>query len=277
VKRGIYLIPFLLSLLFILFSCSSTDKSRKEAFEKEADIRREIKLGKAIALKIVHQYPLLNDPKATEYINKVGKSVALFAGRSDFEYYFGILDTDSINAYAAPGGYVFITKGALALMENEAHLAVVLAHEIAHINLQHIIKYMPPPRDTSSVVDSIAAVLSAQGTMVSAAMNQVAEQAVKVLFEEGYKKEDERMADINALSYAAATGYSAHALPNFIKRIDSVMGEQDGKKAYNTHPSPDERISYLNTAIMTQGFAEQRPDARARFLKYISHLKKPKS
>ena len=273
--KKILVIKLLISIFII--QCASGDASRKDAHEREAEILRELKLGKAIALKIVQQYPLLKDTQATEYVNKVGKSVALFAGRSDFEYYFGILDTESINAYAAPGGYVFVTKGALLAMENEAQLAGVLAHEIAHVNLKHIIKQMPPPRDTTGIVDRIAAVLSAQGTMVSAAMNQVAEKAVKMLFEEGYKREDERNADISAVNYIAATGYPANALPVFLGILSAETAKKGKKHVYNTHPSPEERIGYINSEISSENLPVNGSDAKKRFIKNTAHLKKIKS
>jgi len=258
----------------LLIGCQSGGETRKARFEREQRLQQEMQYGKLIAIQITRRYPLWKNEAATLYVNKVGKSVALFSGRSDFEYYFGILDTTGINAYAAPGGYIFITKGALKAMANEGQLAAVLAHEIAHVNLRHILKELPPPREKPGVGDRIVAVLSAQGTVISSAMNQVVEKATKILFTTGLKKQAEFEADQVALSYTASTGYNAIALPNYLQIIKDIGQAEKKKMAYNTHPPFEERINLMKQYIDGEKLPSDRPDAKKRFMKKLGFLKK---
>ena len=103
----------------------------------DIDEPEEIELGRAVASAVGSRYTLLRDEPLTRYVALVGNSVALQSDRPDIRYYFGVLDTDEVNAFAAPGGYVFITRGTLRLMRDEATLAGVLGHEIGHIALKH--------------------------------------------------------------------------------------------------------------------------------------------
>jgi predicted Zn-dependent protease len=234
---------------------------------------REIEFGRLLSEKIIQKYLVLHDEKATLYINNVGKSVALFAGRSDIEYHFAILDSETINAFAAPGGYVFITKGALLKMKNEAELAAVLAHEIGHINNKHILKELPPPRETGGIVNTLAALLVAQGTVVSSAFTEVVNQATEMLFSKGYKKDDEFEADRSAIFYVAETGYTPRGLFDFVKRMKDLQEKDEKAVVYNTHPSPTERLERIKKLIESEKFKLKKPDAEERFDKEIGHLK----
>jgi predicted Zn-dependent protease len=253
-------------------NCASTGERARQVEERE-NLKRELEYGRLLAFKIIKKYPLLVDKKATMYVSKVGKSVALFAGRSDFEYHFTILNANQINAYATPGGYIFITSGALKAMDNESELAGVLAHEIAHVNLKHILKDLPPPRDTKGIVDRLAAVLSAQGTVISSAMTQTAEQAADLLFKKGYQINDEYEADRTALTYAAATGYNPRGLIDFLNLINKKKSETGAKKAYNTHPDMSDRIGQLEKFFNEEEMKSDKPKVASRFRTYLGHLK----
>ena len=97
----------------------------------------EIELGRSVTAAIGARYKVLRDPQLTKYVALVGNAVANVSDRPDIRYYFAVLDSDDINALAAPGGFVFVTRGALALMPDESALAGVLGHEIGHIALRH--------------------------------------------------------------------------------------------------------------------------------------------
>ncbi len=272
-KITIFFLPVIL-FNFIILNCSSGSSRRKEQAETRDNLIREVEFGRLLSEKIIQKYPVMNDEQATLYINKVGKSVALFAGRSEIEYRFAILDSDTINAFAAPGGFVFITRGALLKMKTEAELAAVLAHEIGHINNKHILKELPPPRETGGIVNTLAALLVAQGTVVSSAFTEVVNQASEMLFSKGYKREDEFEADRSAIYYVSETGYTARGLFDFVKRIKDIQ-EKDGKAVvYNTHPSPEERLEKIKKLIEKEKFSLKRPDAEERFKKEIGRLKK---
>src|SRR3989338_3678250 len=112
----------------------------EESFSTKDDVEAEIIFGREVAARILGRYKLYEDKNLARYINMVGRSAAQYANRPEIEFRFAILNTDIVNAFAAPGGYIFITKGALRLMEDEAELAGVLAHEVAHVSERHIVK-----------------------------------------------------------------------------------------------------------------------------------------
>ncbi len=271
-----FLIPVFIAGI-ITANCTTGSSKRKEEHEARENTKRELEFGRLLATQIVQKYPLLEDKKATLYVSKVGKSVAMFAGRTDIEYYFAIIDADAINAFAAPGGYIFITKGALIAMNNEAELAGVLAHEIGHINNKHIMKELPPPRETKTFVDRIAALLVASGAVVSSAMTEVVNKASEMLFSKGYKIEDEYEADKSAVYYAAETGYTPRGLFDFIKRIDKIKKKKGKAAVYNTHPSEKERLKRIKKIIESEKFDMKRPKAEDRFKKELRHLKTAKA
>lgn len=252
-------------------SCAGSSK-RKEAVDEQAAIRLEISYGHLLAIEIIKKYPVLHNDRLTRYIGKIGKSVALFAGRADFEYHFAVLDNDAVNAFATPGGFVFITKGAIKNAQNEAEIAGVLAHEIAHINLKHIMKDIPPPKQEVNVMDLIAALLVAQGATVSAAMNQTVGQAAELLFKKGYQVNDEYEADRSAIGYVTETGYFPGGLLDYLERIENYKKDHQGAEVYNTHPPFAERISRV-AKLVKEAANVNKPKNRERFVKETAGLK----
>ena len=232
----------------------------------------EIQYGKLLSQKILSRYPLYRNRELTHYVNSVGKSVAMFAGRSELNYHFAVLDDDSVNAYAAPGGYIYITKGAIRLMQNEAELAAVLAHEIGHVNNRHIMKQLPPPRERGGI-SFFTAFLVSQGAVVSAAFAEVVGKAELLLFEQGYLVTDEYEADASALVYLNATGYSVDALSDFLGRIDQYKKGHGDVIVYNTHPPVEDRISRIGQLVQQLPPEGKRANAAARFQRYRNLVK----
>ena len=157
-------------------------------------------------------------------------------------------------------------------MKNESELAGVLAHEIGHINNRHIMKELPPPRETRGVVDWIAALLVAQGTVVSSALNEAVSKATELLFTKGYKISDEYEADKSALFYADETGYNSKGLVDFLLRIKSFKEGNSSSVVYNTHPPFNDRISRLEEVIKSNRFNLEKPKNESRFINEIKNL-----
>ena len=114
-------------------SAESTDIARE-------DVSEEIRFGREIAARMVGRFGLYNDPQLMKYVNLVGRSLSQSTNRPELDFHFAVLNTSEINAYAAPGGYVFVTRGAIEKMQDESELAAVLAHEMTHINERHVVK-----------------------------------------------------------------------------------------------------------------------------------------
>ena len=110
------------------------------ALTRDFTVEEEVALGRVVAARVLATYPLADDDKLQKYVTLVGKTVALQSSRPDLDWHFAVIETDMVNAFSCPGGYVFITTGAMAQIGSEAELAVVLGHEIAHATEKHILK-----------------------------------------------------------------------------------------------------------------------------------------
>ena len=214
---------------FSLVASASTQSFRTRVSEKafagqfyDEDIAAEIAFGREVAARILGKYKIVRDDKLTRYINLVGRSVALHCSRPELAFRFAVLDTSTINAYAAPGGYIFITKGALRKFDDESELAGVLAHEIAHAADRHIVKELNIKGADQSAAAGISHLLGAIGDPTRVAFKQAVDNAMNILFEKGYKKEDEYQADQSGTLMLAATGYDPSALSRYISRIEKV-------------------------------------------------------
>lgn len=219
----------------------------------QSDIEAEIQFGQEVAARILGREARYIDDKLTRYINLIGKTLVLHSGRHDINYYFIVIDNDYANAFSAPGGYIFISSGALRIAEDESEIAAVLAHEIAHITARHIIKDMDIKGSDNSAVSGLTQFLSTFSDVTRVAINQAADKAINILFSEGYKIEEEFEADDIAMQLLAETGYDPTALYRYLARADTQGKdiETSGKK---THPSPAARYAKLADHIASENF-----------------------
>jgi predicted Zn-dependent protease len=229
------------------------------------DIKAEINFGREVAARILGKYGLYENDELNKYVSLVGKVVAQQTGRNEIEFHFAVLKTDSINAYAAPGGYVFVTRGAVLHMKDEAELAAVLAHEVAHISGKHIVKELNIHASDGSPVGTFARFMGGAGDPAKTAFLRTVDKANEILFERGYKIEDEKDADITGTIYLALSGYDSTALARYLERIKTVKSE-NVTVLNNTHPDYDERIKLISSIIKAEGLdAEEHKLGEERF------------
>jgi predicted Zn-dependent protease len=262
-----------LSLVFccLPFSGFASDDFRQrlnqnsdDTFSQEDDIKAEIVFGRVLAARILGRYAFYEDDKLNEYVNKVGKGLAQFAGRPEIEFRFAVIDSDIVNAFAAPGGYIFVTKGALKNMDDEAELAAVLSHEIAHITEKHIVKELNIKGTDTSPTSGFAQVLGGGTGAVKAVFTQMVDQAAEILFEKGLKKEDEFDADRVSIIIIATAGYDPLALERYIKKISGDA--KDTKDLIGTHPSFSDRIKNVDSVLAANQLMEKKQAiAKERF------------
>lgn len=219
----------------------------EEAYGEVDDIKAEVVFGRELAARILGKYQLYRDSELTRYVNLVGKGVAQYANRPEIEFRFAVLDTDIVNAFAAPGGYIFITKGALRAMEDEAELAAVLAHEVAHVTERHIVKELNIRGVDESASTGLARVIGGGGDAMRAVFTQMVDKAVEVLFEKGLKKQDEMDSDRIATITITSAGYDPTALKRYLAKISS--NEKETKVLTGTHPSFGDRTKGLDTVL----------------------------
>ena len=223
-----------------------------EARLVEEDVTAEIEFGREVAARIIGRYGLYQNTVVTKYVNLVGKVVAMNANRPELEFRFGVLNTDQVNAYAAPGGYVFVTRGALGKMQDEAELATVLAHEVAHIAQRHVVKELNIKGADGSAASGLARLIGGGTDSARVAFSQTVDKALDILFKDGYKREDEVQADQNAVILAATAGYDPGGLVRYFTRLNIAKGKQT-EILDKTHPAYGERITALTAVISSEG------------------------
>jgi len=200
-------------------------------------------LGRDVAARVIGRFGLEKDIKHTYYLNLVGTALAQRSDRPNLAYRFAILATDDVNAYSCPGGYIFVTRGALNMVQDEAELAAVLAHEISHVTEKHIIKALQQSK-LMQVSGEVAADAFKQG---GALFNQMSDFATDALFK-GLSKTDEYASDSKAIEYLDHLGYDYPAMFSVLKELEQRRKQGKAKVLAQTHPSPGDRISHLKQA-----------------------------
>src|SRR5919106_5408487 len=165
----------------------------------------EQELGAAVSEKIRARYGVVQDPAVHRYVALVGGVLAQASSRPNIAWNFIVLDTDAVNAFAAPGGFVHITRGALALIENEAELAGVLAHELIHITEKHTVRALQKNRSIQMGADET---LSGNASL----LNQLTERVYLDLLEKGFGRAEENESDEKGIVIANTIGYAPQGL-----------------------------------------------------------------
>ncbi len=208
----------------------------------------EQSIGQAIALQVVVRYGGVSEQgDLTRYVNLVGRAVALTCDRPDIAYHFAVLNHDSINAFAAPAGYVFVTRGLLSQIRNEAELAAVLGHEISHVSQKHILAVIQRSKQVAGVAEAGLAYANQNPE----AFKGLIDAAVKKLLDEGLDQDKETQADALGDVFAARVGYDPTAYLALLNRLRALKG--DDKAFFKTHPNFSARIKAVQQVIESEG------------------------
>lgn len=191
-------------------------------------------LGQQAASQVMRQLPIVDDPDIRAYVNNMGQRLAALAGRTEFDYSFEVIMDDSLNAFALPGGKIFINAGAITRSRSEAELAGLLGHEIAHAVLSHGFQLVTQGNLTASLASFIP-------------VPEVANIAANLLVA-GYSRDMERQADILGTKLLATERYAADGLHNLMATLEQEYGNR-GVTWFASHPNPGDRISYLKRLV----------------------------
>jgi predicted Zn-dependent protease len=206
----------------------------------------EALIGDSVALEIIGQYGgLVRDPDVMRRVNLVGRSLARYSDRPLLDWRFGVLDSATVNAFSAPDGYVFITRGLYEQAGNDDLLAAILGHEIAHITNRHALKIVARG-DFLSGATSFAAKRSGDLRTVNAQLSQFdlgIGQITKALFEKGFDPQTEFAADKDGRALGVTTGYAAGGLRAVLQQLQE-QGE-NRQTMFSTHPPLPDRIKRL--------------------------------
>lgn len=221
-------------------------------------------LGQQVSERIRTRYGVVQDAAVHRYISLVGTALAQGSTRPALPWTFIVLDTDGVNAFAAPGGYIHITRGALALIKDESELAGVLGHEIIHVTEKHTIR---------AIQKSKAVQMGASETLggSSALMERAVTATYDNIVDKGFGRADENEADEDGLTLANKTGYAPQGLVSFLVTLkDRNKSSTEKRGLFASHPEMQERLDRLNKQITSQKLAAKAtlPD---RFKKNITY------
>jgi len=212
---------------------------------KKPSKEEEVSLGREIAGNLLGAAPLVKDEALQKYVNSVGRWVASQSERPDLPWRFGVIESEDLNAFAAPGGYIMLTKGLYRKLGNEAQLAGVLGHEIGHVVKKHQLKVLQKQQMLNIGAGFLSDKYAKDNKLVSKAIGSGAEICAR-----GLDKSAEYEADRLGLSYATRAGYEPFGLPDVLQTIGQTnKNDSSVTLLFKTHPHPDERLANLSNAV----------------------------
>ncbi|TQV84637.1 M48 family metalloprotease [Exilibacterium tricleocarpae] len=223
---------------------------------------QEIKIGKEMHEKILETTPIYQDEALQAYVDSIGQKVAANSDRPDLKYYFTIIDEPNINAFALPGGYIYINRGLMGYLNSEAQLAAVLAHEVGHVTARHTVRQKTAAAGAG--VLSVLSVLATGSTVVGDVTNLWSSAAVV-----GYGREMELEADGFGAQYLYNSGYDPNAMAEVIgvlkdqEKYARRKAREEGREirtyhgVFSTHPRNDKRLKEVIAKAGTLPESEQ--------------------
>ncbi|PSN20353.1 peptidase M48 Ste24p [filamentous cyanobacterium CCP5] len=203
-------------------------------------LQGETGIGQQVANQALAQLPIMEDKIVDDYVNAIGTKLAALTGRDEFDYEFHVVMDDSLNAFALPGGKIFLNAGALTKTHSEAELAGLIGHELAHAVLSHGFQMVTEGNLTNSLAAFIP-IREVAGIAASLAVS-------------GYSRDMERQADVLGTQILSASNYAADGLHNLMVTLKEEVDTDSGIRWFASHPAPDERIGYLKHLVEQGGF-----------------------
>ena len=200
-------------------------------------LQGEESLGQQFSQRFQKQLPMLEDPEVLAYVREIGNKLVSYTGRNEFNYQFYVVRDEKLNAFALPGGKIFINAGALVKTESEAELAGLLAHELSHAVLSHGFQLVAEGTKTSNVLQMIPYAGGVASNLITL----------------GYSRDMERQADILGTKILVASGYAADGLRNLMVTLEAE-NKSHNYGWFSSHPDTEKRINYLENLIVTQGY-----------------------
>jgi predicted Zn-dependent protease len=206
----------------------------------------EIEIGAAVSERVRQRYGVVQDANIHKYVTLVGTVVAQATSKPNLPWTFIVLDTDAVNAFVAPGGFVHITRGALALVQDEAELAGVLGHEVIHVTERHTIRAI---QKNKSIQMGAGEKLSGNAALI----NKVAENVYLDIIEKGFGRSEENESDEKGAVAANSVGYAPQGLQRFLTRLQERNKDAKEKRGlFASHPEMKERLDRLTKLITAE-------------------------
>ncbi len=270
-RKKVFAAATILVLLLVSLSCAINPVSGKREFMLVSE-QDEIAMGKQADQEISQTYGIYEEsPALSNYVNQIGQNIAGATQRPDMEYHFQVLDSPVVNAFAGPGGYVYVTRGILAYFTDEAEMAGVIGHELGHVNARHIAQQMTQMQVTQLGLGV--------GMIVSEDFRKyagLAQLGVSMMYLK-FSRDDERQADDLGVEYVSKSGYDAYRMAAMFGTLERLNPAGSGSLPawLSTHPDPGDRAAAVNskTAEWRQKLGQtQYAVKRDEYLKMVSGI-----
>ena len=279
---------FILSALFAIGTASPAHAQLgglgklKKLGDKAVDTKQKIddmnitdveerQLGDLVGLKLREHFGVYQNEAVTKYVSLVGTALAQGSTRPNLDWKFIVLDTDGVNAYAAPGGIIHVTRGLLGLMKSESELAGVLGHEITHVTVKHTVRAIQKSKGISLGAD----VAGAGGSLRDQLIARLSGAVFNKLFEGEFSREDENESDKVGVQLANKIGYAPNGMAEILKKIDARNGSREDRNGlFASHPATKDRIRDIEKQIGDEKLTGK-ATADTRYAKTITFDAKP--
>jgi predicted Zn-dependent protease len=238
---------------------------------------KEIEMGRQAHPQVLQQYGRYDDEALQQYVNSVGQRIAAASHRPNLQYTFTVLDSADVNAFALPGGFVYITRGIMAYLNSEAELAAVLGHEIGHVTARHSVRQQTGAT-AAGVGAMVVGILTGSGDLANVA------GAAGTALVRGYGRDMELEADRLGAEYLNRIGYAPEEMIDVVRllknqeQLEIQMARQENRQprvyhgVFSTHPDNDTRLKEVVLAARKVQNTEERPDNRDAYLTRLNGL-----
>jgi predicted Zn-dependent protease len=263
----------LIALLATALSCAVNPVTGKRELSLVSE-SQEIAMGRETDAAVAAQFGIYDDHALTAYVGKLGSALAANTQRPDLPYRFSVLDSPVVNAFAVPGGSVYVTRGILAMMSSEAELAAVLGHELGHVNARHSVRQM-----SKQMLAQVGLVAGSVISQKFAKYAGLAATGLQVMFLK-YSRDDERQADALGVDYSRATGYDPADMAVTFQALEK-MGDLSGGSSLpgflSTHPLSSERIKNVQAMLKPEDRnLARKPEAYLRTVENVVYGDDPR-
>lgn len=240
-----YLAPFLVISFVFLAGCAINPVTGKREI-RLLSTRQEVALGRETAQQVEKEFGVYNDPELQKYITEVGEKLVDVCERKEITYSFTVLNTPMVNAFAAPGGFVFVTRGILKELDDEAELAGVMGHEIGHVVYRHGAKQFEKVFGYSAIV-LIGEIITKRDL---SQLKQYTDFFVSLMLL-GYSRKNEFEADNSGVRYSLASGYDPKGMVDFFEKLKTMEKKPPTQfeTLFRSHPPTADRIEMIQVYL----------------------------
>jgi predicted Zn-dependent protease len=231
----------------VLLSCARNPVTGKSELSLVSE-SQEIQMGQQAAQDVANSIGLYKDPSLESYVAGIGKRMAAASERPNLPWEFHVVDDASVNAFALPGGFIYVTRGLIASINDEAELATVVGHEIGHVTNRHSVQQISKAQ-LAQLGLGIGSILSSD----IARFGQLASAGLSILFLK-YSRDAENQADKAGFRYALNQNYDVREMTNVFQTLDRISQTSNGGKLpewLSTHPNPENRIEHIEQFLDT--------------------------